>query len=610
MTVANNYAPIRQIGNGATTQFSAAWSMISAAYAFVQLEDSTTGVRTTVNQGVAANQYQIAITSSGFTVTMGTAPLSTQYLNVSRITGLDQTDSYRTSKGFQGEVEENSFDKLTAMVQDAAYKAGLAITIPTGEATTTVLPSASNRANKFLGFDSSGNVTVSNLVTTGTLYANVVSTAPAVVDNNVFLQGTYSVNSYLQEILQNTSSGAAASTDYVVNNNLGTATTFYGNFGMNSSGYTGSGSFNKANAVYLSSTSGDLVIGSTTANATHFVYNNSTTDSALIDAQGFTSPNLPIFSNGFNNKFRNATMDIWQRGTSGTVAGSTATTADGWIVGNAGANVSWARSSGRSGGLTTYSLEIIGLASVSDAFVKQRIESVIAALNMNATTAQMTFQAYVFNSTGASITPTLTVNHANAVDNFSAVTTDVSAVALQACPNAAWTKVSYTFAANAGSSNGLEVILDFGAALNSNAKLVLLSEFDLRVTPSAPTGLQSNPPAPELRPAAIEQILCQRYYQLLEGVPAAVNATTQINAYCPLPVVMRANPTVTVSAAINYQLAGSNQNQSAASAGSTNGTNYYLYQSSIPNFTGLTVGWAGICAIPSNGGVFNLTAEL
>ena len=291
MTVANNYAPIRQLGNGATTQFSAAWSMIAASYAFVQLEDSTTGVRTTVAQGVGSNQYQIAITSSGFTVTMGTAPTSSQYINVSRVTGLDQTNPYRTSKGFQGEVEEASFDKLTAMVQDARYSAGLAVTIPIGESFTTVLPSAANRAGRFLAFDGSGNVIVSTLVTTGTLYSNIISAAPAVSDTNVLAQGTYSVNSYLQEIIQNTNSGAAASADLVVNNNLGTASTYYGNFGMNSSGYTGSGSFNKANAVYLSSTSGDLVVGTTTANAIHFVVNNGATDAMTISTTGAVTIN-------------------------------------------------------------------------------------------------------------------------------------------------------------------------------------------------------------------------------------------------------------------------------------------------------------------------------
>jgi hypothetical protein len=161
MTLANNYAPLRQLGNGTTTQFSALWQMISATYAVVQLEDATTHALTPVTQGAGANQYQIALTNSGWTVTMGTAPTSSQFINVSRSTSLDQADSYRTSKGFQGEVEENSFDKLTAIVQENANVLSRNISVLLGDATNLVLPQASVRANQFLSFDASGNVTVS-----------------------------------------------------------------------------------------------------------------------------------------------------------------------------------------------------------------------------------------------------------------------------------------------------------------------------------------------------------------------------------------------------------------------------------------------------------------
>lgn len=79
-----------------------------------------------------------------------------------------------------------------------------------------------------------------------------------------------SANAYMQLVLQNTSNGAAASTDIVVSNDQGTATTHYGNFGINSSGYTGTGSQNAPGNVYLTATSGDLVLGTTTSNAIHF----------------------------------------------------------------------------------------------------------------------------------------------------------------------------------------------------------------------------------------------------------------------------------------------------------------------------------------------------
>lgn len=199
MTVANNYAPIRQLGDSGTTQYSAAWSMINILYAVVTLESVTTGIRTLLTQGVGANQYQISITSSGFTVTLGQPATSGFYVNVSRNTGLDQTTPFRTSKGFQGEVEEASFDKLTAMVQDARYTAGLALTIPSGETTTTILPAALVRALQFLSFDASGNVitvagtaaTVSSamgpVVSAATLaLARAAMAVAGLADNNAF----------------------------------------------------------------------------------------------------------------------------------------------------------------------------------------------------------------------------------------------------------------------------------------------------------------------------------------------------------------------------------------------------------------------------------------
>lgn len=161
MTIANNYVPIRQIGNGVLTFVTASWSMLSSTYAVVQLQDAVTGVLTTVTQGAGAGQYQIVITSSGFTVTMGTAWTASQYLLVSRSTPLQQIVPYKTSTGFSGPTEEASFDALTAMQQEAANTFARCISVQIGDtATNLVLPIASARALLLLGFDASGNVTV------------------------------------------------------------------------------------------------------------------------------------------------------------------------------------------------------------------------------------------------------------------------------------------------------------------------------------------------------------------------------------------------------------------------------------------------------------------
>ena len=109
-----------------------------------------------------------------------------------------------------------------------------------------------------------------------------------------------SINNYVQMEIQNTNAGAAASSDHIVTNNLSTATTYYGDFGMNSSGWVGSGAFNTANTVYLTATTGDLAIGTTTSNAIHFVVNGGTTDAATISsARVLTLANpLPLGSGG------------------------------------------------------------------------------------------------------------------------------------------------------------------------------------------------------------------------------------------------------------------------------------------------------------------------
>ena len=95
-----------------------------------------------------------------------------------------------------------------------------------------------------------------------------------------------SMAGYLQTVVQNTSAATNASADVVVANNLATATTYYGNMGINSSTYTGSGAFNLANATYLTASNGDLALGTLTANGIHFVVNNGTTDAGAFSSTG------------------------------------------------------------------------------------------------------------------------------------------------------------------------------------------------------------------------------------------------------------------------------------------------------------------------------------
>ena len=105
-------------------------------------------------------------------------------------------------------------------------------------------------------------------------------------DINIFASYNVSTNNYAQLILANNSSGTLASTDFIVGNNNTTSTTYYGDFGMNSSNFAGTGSLNAPNAVFLSSTSADLVLGTTTSNAIRFVVNSGSSDALVINASG------------------------------------------------------------------------------------------------------------------------------------------------------------------------------------------------------------------------------------------------------------------------------------------------------------------------------------
>jgi len=114
-------------------------------------------------------------------------------------------------------------------------------------------------------------------LTTGTLgYSDV----------NILASFQSSVNNYNQIILQNTSNGNTASANWNVSNDQGTASTNFGEFGINSSGFTGTSIFSQAGYVYLASATTDLVIGTYGNKPIHFVVNSGSSDAFTVNASG------------------------------------------------------------------------------------------------------------------------------------------------------------------------------------------------------------------------------------------------------------------------------------------------------------------------------------
>jgi len=340
---------------------------------------------------------------------------------------------------------------------------------------------------------------------------------------------------------------------------------------------------------------GELVVDTTSNRVT--VHDGAT-------AGGFPAAKLYELPGGMRNKFRNGTMDLWQRGTASltvTIAG--AYTADGWIVLPSGASCTVQAAAGRA--WTVNSLKITGASGVTDAIAKQRIESYIAASLSGET---VTVQAQIYNGTGAALTPTLIVSHATSQDNFGSLTQDLS-VNLQSCPNGIWTQIYYTFTASVSALNGLEVSFNFGNVFGSSSNYVQLTECDIRQTAGVPTGLNTFlPPTPELRPIPMEWEFCRRYYRktTAEGGITALSTTAQFWVKWE---GMRATPSLSLTGALTIAVVTSNYTQSSANisyGGGAHNSDGGIVE--LGNFSGMTTGLIVTYNDPAN--YILLSAEL
>jgi len=255
---------------------------------------------------------------------------------------VQQTGTANTTVSFTLSGSVTGFQSFTAGVGNgnttyyAAYDAsgnwevGLGTYSTTGPTLTRTTIYASSNSGSAVTFSGTVNVFVTyaatrsvyqddtSLVTVPSLAATASVTASGnkgaisygtlgYSDTNILASYQSSVAGYNQIVLQNTSNNAAASANFNISNNAGTATTNYGEFGINSSTFTGSGAFSAAGTTYLASASTDLAIGTYGSNAIHFVVNNGATDAATISSAGlltansFASSSAAITGGSINN---------------------------------------------------------------------------------------------------------------------------------------------------------------------------------------------------------------------------------------------------------------------------------------------------------------------
>ena len=234
----------------------------------------------------------VSLLSSDVTGALGFTPYSNTNPN-NYITISDIPSNVLSFNGRSGIVSLQSSDVIAALSAGSIQNAKLANSSFTIGSTTISL---GDTVTSLSGLTA---ITASNVTATGALavsnkgsfnYGTLTYT-----DTGIFASYSANTNGYNQMVLQNTSSGSSSSSNYIVSNNLGTASTYYGEFGMNSSGFTGSGPLNAPNIVYLASASSDLIIGTNENHSLRMVTNN--TSALTIDGSGVITVANPIVGN-------------------------------------------------------------------------------------------------------------------------------------------------------------------------------------------------------------------------------------------------------------------------------------------------------------------------
>ena len=256
--------------------------------------------------------------------------------------------------------------------------------------------------------------------------------------------------------------------------------------------------------------------------------------------------NIPL--SGMRNMLINGSFDIWQRWVATSIdvgSGVTAYTADRWFLSPVGATMGAIRTTNiraNSNSIYVYEITPNGVGG-STCRLGQRIE----AANVSRLRGTVTFSAWIYNNTGAAITPNLLLGTPSASDNFTSVTNRLTQ-ALQSCPNATWTQVSHTvdISGYTNIANGLQVELETSNH-TTYGKIVRVSEVQLE------RGSQITPF--EHRPPALESLMCKRYFwRCVDPAAVGVNDANirSTRTLIPFHTEMRAAPTSVVSGTLNF----------------------------------------------------------
>ena len=158
MTVSSTTTKVSYSGNGSTTVFAYTFKIFADADLTVIVRTDSTGAEVTKT---LTTHYTVsgAGNVSGGNVTFGTAPASGETVVIKRNLALTQSTDYTPNDPFPAASHEDALDRQMFIAQQQEERFGRALVLPETDTASTTIPNSVTRADKFLGFDSSGNIT-------------------------------------------------------------------------------------------------------------------------------------------------------------------------------------------------------------------------------------------------------------------------------------------------------------------------------------------------------------------------------------------------------------------------------------------------------------------
>ena len=368
------------------------------------------GANTTTFLAAATNGQVLTLAAgvpSWATPTTGTVTSvsGTGTVNGITLTGTVTSSGSITLGGTLGSIANSQL--TNSSITFGATAAALGTTVSGFNAVTIGATTASTGAFTYLSTSSATS-------TTPVLSYNATNTSLAI--------GATTASTYLQVVMQNKSATAGASTNFAVSNDSGTDSTYYGEFGMNSSVFSASTPadfFSINNGVYFSGHDGDISVGSGNGFKTYFAWGSTGQSAHVINATGAIGLNTNLGTTPAGSGTTNF-------GTSGQVltsAGSAATPT--WTTISSGLTISDDTTTNASRYLTITSATSGTITAANTSSTKLSYNPSTGLLSFISATMAGTSSAYAFKTPNIAEPSTVSATAATGTINYDVTTQSV-----------------------------------------------------------------------------------------------------------------------------------------------------------------------------------------